>query len=140
MSVTQSIVSSFKVELLEAVHNLNSDVFYLALYGPNANISSTTTVYTTDGEVTGSGYTAGGLVLTNLGVTLSGTSAFASWSTATWTSASISTAGGLIYNASKGNKAVAVLNFGGTYTSDGSTPFTVTFPPYTSTTAPIIIY
>ena len=140
MAITQALTASFKKELLEAIHNLDTDTFYLALYGPNANINSATTVYTASGETTGSGYAAGGLQLTNLGVTLSGTTAYASWSPATWLSASISTSGGLIYNASKGNRAVAVLNFGGTYTSDGTTPFTVTFPPYTSTTAPVIIY
>jgi len=140
MAITQALVSSFKAELLEGIHNLNTDSFYLALYTSSSNISSATTVYTTTGEVTGTGYTAGGLLLTNLGVTLSGTTAYASWSPATWSNASISVAGGLIYNASKGNRAVAVLNFGGTYTADGVTPFTVTFPPYTSTTAPIILY
>lgn len=137
--VVQSLTASFKSQLLQAGHNLNTDTFYLALYGPNANISSATTVYTTDGEVTGSGYTAGGAVLTNLGVTLSGTTAYASWNPVTWANSTLSVSGGLIYNASKGNASVAVLNFGGTYSTSDS-PFTVTFPPYTSTTAPVILY
>ncbi len=137
--VVQSLTASFKSQLLQAGHNLNTDTFYLALYGPNANINSATTVYTTDGEVTGTGYTAGGAVLTNLGVTLSGTTAYASWNPVTWANSTLSVSGGLIYNASKGNASVAVLNFGGTYSTSDS-PFTVTFPPYTSTTAPVILY
>lgn len=139
MAITQSLTASFKSQLLQAGHNLNTDTFYLALYGPNANINSATTVYTTDGEVTGSGYTAGGAVLTNLGVTLSGTTAYASWNPVTWANSTLSVSGGLIYNASKGNASVAVLNFGGTYSTSDS-PFTVTLPPYTSTTAPVILY
>lgn len=140
MAITQSLTASFKSQLLQAGHNLATDTFYLALYGPNANISSVTTAYTADGEVTGSGYIAGGAALTNLGVTLSGTTAYASWAPVTWTNTSIAVTGGLIYNASKSNASVAVLNFGGTYTSDGTTPFTITFPPNTSTTAPVILY
>ena len=139
MAITQALVTSFKKELLQGVHNLDTDVFYMALYTSNANISSTTTVYTTDGETSGTGYTAGGALLTNLGVTASGTVAYASWENAEWPGAVISAAGGLIYNSSKGDKAVAVLNFGGTYTWDGSTTVTVTFPPNNSTTAVVII-
>lgn len=137
--ITQAITSSFKAEVLEGVHNLSvgGDTFYMALYDSSANISSSTTVYTTANETTGTGYTAGGAQLTNLGVTTSGTVAYASWDPVTWSSSTISAAGALIYNASKGNKAVAVLNFGGAY-STSDAPFTVTFPPNTSTTAVVI--
>jgi hypothetical protein len=139
MAITQAFTASFKVQLLQGVHNLNSDTFYLALYTSNSNINSATTVYTTTGETSGTGYTAGGALLTNLGVTLSGTTAFASWAPVSWTNATFSAAGGLIYNASKGNAAVAVLNFGGIYSVSDDT-FEITFPAYTSTTAPIIQY
>ena len=139
MAITQALVTSFKKEILQGVHDLDNDVFYMALYTSNADLSSATAVYTTVGETSGAGYTAGGAVLTNLGVTESGTVAYASWENAEWIGATISAAAGLVYNSSKGNKAVAVLNFGGTYTWDGSTPVTVTFPPNTSTTAVIII-
>ena len=141
MAITQALTTSFKSEILQGVHNLaavGGDTFKIALYSASANIDSSTTVYTTSGEVTGTGYAAGGTVLTNLGVTSSGTLAYSSWSDVTWASSTITAAGALIYNASKGNRAVAVLNFGGSYSTSGS-PFTVTFPANTSTTAVVII-
>ena len=140
MAITQSITTSFKSEVLQAVHNFASsggDTFKIALYSSSANLSSATTVYTTSGEITGTGYTAGGKTLTNLGVATSGTTAYSSWSNISWTTSTITASGALIYNASKGNKAVAVLNFGGDYSTTAST-FTVTFPSNTSTTAVII--
>jgi hypothetical protein len=137
--IVQAMTTSFKREILQAVHNLDTDVFKIALYTTNANIDASTTVYTSAGESTGTGYVAGGLTLANLGVTASGTVAYASWSDATWTGLVTQCAGALIYNTSKGNKAVAVLNFGGTYTTNAATPFTVTFPNNSSTTAIVII-
>ena len=137
--ITQALTSSFKQELLKGVHDLDNDVFYVALYTANANLDSTTTVYTTTGESSGTGYTAGGQELVNLGASLSGTIAYASWENAVWPGAVISASGALVYNSSKGNKSVAVLNFGGNYTWDGSEPVTVVFPANTSTTAVIII-
>lgn len=137
--ITQALTSSFKQELLQGVHDLDNDVFYIALYIPSANIDSTTTVYTTSGEASGTGYTAGGQQLVNLGASLSGTIAYASWENAVWPGAVISASGALVYNSSKGNKSVAVLNFGGYYSWDGSKPLTVQFPANTSTTAVVII-
>jgi hypothetical protein len=147
MAITQSICSTFKSELLQGVHDFGSnaayppaggDTFKLALYTSAATLSSATTVYTTSGETTGTGYTAGGATLTNLGVSLSGTTAYLSFDNYTWTTATISAAGALIYNASQGNKAVAVLSFGATYSSTAGN-FTLTFPANTSTTAVIIL-
>lgn len=141
MALTQAVCSSFKKELLEGVHNFSDvggDVFKLALYTGGATLDASTTVYTTSGEITGVGYTAGGVALTNVGVSVSGTVAYLDFDDATWTSATLSAAGGLIYNSSQGNKAVAVLNFGGTYSST-SGDFTVSFPAATSSTAVIIL-
>ena len=139
--ITQCLTASFKQELLEGVHDFSDtgDTFKIALYTNASDISSATTVYTTTNEVVGTGYTAGGATLTNLGVTLSGTTAYTSWDDYTWSNPTLTTAGALIYNASKGNRSVAVLNFGGSY-STSAAPFTVTFPANTSTTAPVIIY
>ena len=139
MAITQSVTTNFKAEVLEGIHNLSvgGDTFYLALYTPSANINSSTTAYTSVGEISGGSYTAGGGALTNLGVTTSGTLAYASWADIAFTGP-LTAAGALIYNVSKGNRSVAVLNFGGSYTSDGSTPFTVTFPPNNSVTAIVI--
>lgn len=141
MALTQAVCSSFKKELLEGVHNFSNvsgDVFKLALYTGGATLGASTTAYTTSGEITGVGYTAGGVALTNVGVSVSGTVAYLDFDDATWTSATLSAAGALIYNSSQGNKAVAVLNFGGTYSST-SGDFTVSFPAATSSTAVIIL-
>lgn len=137
--ITQCLTASFKKELLQGVHDFDTDVFKIALYTSASDLSSATTIYTTVGETSGTGYTAGGAILTNLGVTLSGTTAYTSWDSYTWSNSTITTAGALVYNASKANRSVAVLNFGGTY-STSAAPFTVTFPANTSTTAPVIIY
>ena len=137
--ITQCLTASFKQELLQGVHDFDTDVFKVALYTSSSDLSSATTIYTTSGETSGTGYTAGGATLTNLGVTLSGTTAYTSWDSYTWSNSTLTTAGALVYNASKGNRSVAVLNFGGTY-STSDAPFTVTFPANTSTTAPVIIY
>lgn len=116
----------------------SGDTFKLALYTSSATLDSSTTVYSSSNESSGPGYTAGGATLTNLGTSLSGTTAYLSWDNYTWTTATISAAGALIYNASRGNKAVAVLSFGATYSSTAGN-FTITFPANTSTTAVIIL-
>ena len=137
--ITQGQCTSFKVELLTATHDFTpttGDTFYLALYTQSATLNADTTVYTTSGEVVASGYTAGGAVLTSIAPTSSGSTAFTSFSTVTFTGA-ITAHGALIYNASKSNKAVAVLFFGGDKTS--ATSFVVTFPTFSSTTAIIRI-
>lgn len=147
MAITQAICSSFKKELLQGVHDFGNnavyppaggDTFKIALYTSSASLDSSTTVYTTSGETSGTGYTAGGGTLTNLGTSLSGTTAYLSFDNFTWSTATISAAGALIYNASQGNKAVAVLSFGATYSSTAGN-FTITFPANTSTTAVIIL-
>lgn len=139
--ITQALASTFKQELLEGIHNFSSaggDVFKIALYTSSANLDSATTAYTTSGESSGSGYTAGGETLTNVGVSLSGTTAYLDFDDVTWAAATISAAGALIYNSSQSNKAVAILSFGATYSSTNGN-FQVTFPAATSTTAIILL-
>lgn len=149
MAITQAICSTFKSELLQGVHNFGTNstypspgaggnTFKLALYTSAATLSSATTAYTTSGETTGTGYTAGGGTLVNVGVSLSGTTAYLSFDAYTWTSATISAAGALLYNSTQSNKAVAVFSFGGTYSSTNGN-FTVTFPSNTSSTAVLIL-
>lgn len=141
MAITQSLCASFKAELLAAVHDftpLTGDTFKIALYTSVADMSSNSTVYTTVGEVVGSGYVAGGKVLLGQTITLSGINTFVTFTSIAWSSSTLTASGALIYNSTKANKAVAVLNFGGPFSSNG-TPFTVTFPPATATTAVIII-
>ena len=118
-----------------------ADTFKIALYSTLATLDSTTTVYTTLNEVTGTGYTAGGntLVISQVPTSTSTeTTAWLNFDNSSWTTASFSADGALIYNSTQGNKAVAVLNFGGTKTATAQT-FTVTFPASTSDAAIIRI-
>ena len=136
MSFDQTATTSFKVELLQAVHNFgptSPNTFKIALYTGAANINSTTTVYTTSGEVVGTGYTAGGNTLViSVSPTSSNNSssiptAYISFNNTTWTSASFTCRGALIYNSTQGNKSVAVLDFGSDKTVSNDT-FQIIFP------------
>jgi hypothetical protein len=138
--ITQSLTVSFTTELLKGIHDFTTDTFYQALYTQAADLSSNTQVYSTVGEVIGTGYTAGGLALINLGVQSGGTNSYTSFADAVWPGpVNFNVAGAMIYNASKGNRSVDVLNFGLEFLVNIATPFTVKFPPFTSTTAPIIL-
>jgi hypothetical protein len=131
--IIQTQTTSFKVEVYEGVHNLLTDTIKIALYTANADLSAATTIYTATEEVVGTGYTAGGNTLTGATVQSSGTTAYVSFNNSTWNPAAFTTRGALIYNASKGNKAIAVLNFGNDKTCTST--FTVTMPANTNTTA-----
>jgi hypothetical protein len=138
MPITQGMASSFKQQILLAEHDMDTDVFKIALYTSAANLDASTTVYTTSNEVTGTGYTAGGNTLTGATVTLTGTTAFVDFSDTSWSTATITARGALIYNSSKSNKAVAVLDFGSDKISTGGT-FTIQFPVNDATNAIIRI-
>lgn len=142
MAITQAICSTFKSEVLSALHNFASvggNTFKIALYTSSANLDSSTTMYTISGECPATGnYVAGGNTLTGQSVTLSGTTAYIDFADSTWANATISAAGALIYNSTNGDRAVAVLNFGGTYSSTNGA-FTIVFPAPTSTTAVLIL-
>lgn len=129
MAITQTVCRSFKVELLSGTHDFNSDTFKLALYTSSATLNAATSGYTASGEVaSGSGYTAGGKDLTVSQTPTSGSEiAYISFSDISWASSTITARGALVYNSSKSNKAVAVLDFGSDKSSSSST-FTVTFP------------
>jgi len=135
--IQQTLCTSFKAELLQGVHNFTTDVFRLALYTDAANLGADTTVWTSTGEVTGGGYTAGGRLVTGATVNTSGTTAFVDFNNVTWPTGGFTARGGLLYNASKANKAVAVLDFGAD--KSASSPFVVTMPAATATTALIRI-
>lgn len=143
MAITQSIAASFKQELLAGIHDFTEstgDTFKIALYTSSATLDSSTTAYSSTNEVVGDGYTAGGgeLVIATGSPFLSGTVAFIDFDDYTWTTATISAAGALIYNSSKSNKAIAILSFGGTYSSTAG-DFTISFPAATSSTAVLIL-
>ena len=130
MAITQAMCTSFKVELMTATHNFTTstgDVFKIALYTSSATLDATTTAYTATNEVSGTGYTAGGNTLTNVTPTSSGTTAFTDFADTTWSTATITARGALIYNSSKSNKSVCVLDFGADKTSTAGN-FTIVFP------------
>jgi hypothetical protein len=132
--ITQTQTTSFKEELYEGVHNLLTDTIKIALYTAFADLGADTTAYTTSNEITGTGYTAGGITLTGVTVLASDTTAFVSFNNASWPGATFTCRGALIYNASKANRSVAVLNFGSDRTVTNNT-FTVTFPANTADSA-----
>jgi hypothetical protein len=130
MAISQAMCTSFKVELLQGVHNFTAstgDTFKIALYTSSATLGASTTAYTVTNEVSGSGYTAGGNTLTNVTPTSSGTTAFTDFADTTWTTATITARGALIYNSTESDKAVCVLDFGSDKTSTAGN-FTIVFP------------
>ena len=135
--------SSFKVELMKAVHDFTTgtgSTFKLALYDNSPSFTAATTAYTASGEVANSGtYSAGGGTLTNVTPTSSGTTAFTDFADLSFTSATITAYGAMIYNDSAaGDPAVCILDFGGAKTSTNGT-FTIIFPTADSTSAIIRI-
>ena len=132
MSISQTTCTSFKREQYLAIHDFSTDVLKIALYTSNATIGADTTVYTTTEEISGAGYTAGGNVLTDVTVNESGTIAYVDFGDASWAGA-LTARGALIYNSSKSNKAILVLDFGADKTS--VTTFLVQMPVNDSTNA-----
>jgi len=123
--------TSFKQELLEAVHNFKNSggsTFKLALYTNSASFDASTTAYTATNEVSGTGYSAGGGTLTRVDPTTSGTTAFTDFDDLTFSSATITARGALIYNdTAAGDPSVVVLDFGADKTSTAG-DFTIVFP------------
>ena len=156
MAITQAMTTSFKAELMLAVHNFRNtggNSFKLALYTSSATIDANTTAYTASNEVTGTNYTAGGGALTNGGVTASNTNAsagtgYTTFSTLTFSNATITARGALIYNTTPSangtanttltNAAVCALDFGSDKTSTAG-DFSIIFPTAANTTAIIRI-
>ena len=137
MAIIQTLTTSFKVELAQGLHNFTAstgNVFKLALYTANADLSASTTAYTAAGEASGTNYTAGGIVLTNITPTFQGTTAYWTFDTATFTNVTLTTNGALIYNSTNGNRSVAVLNFG-VNISKTAQNLVITFPAADATNA-----
>jgi hypothetical protein len=131
MSIVQTQTTSFKKELYQGVHDLSTDTLKIALYTASADLNADTTVYTITGEVSATGYTAGGSVLTGVTIESSGSVAYVNFANVSW-AATITARCALIYNASQSNKSIAVLDFGSDKTSSA---FTITMPTNSSTTA-----
>lgn len=127
MAISQAMCTSFKVELLGGMHDLDTDTIKMALFTSSATLGASTTAYSTTDEVSGTGYTAGGNTLASPVITSSGTTAYVDFADTTWTTASFTARGALIYNASKSNRAIAVLDFGADKTAS-SGDFVVQMP------------
>ena len=141
MAITQAMATSFKAEVMQALHNFTTstgNVFKIALYTSTATLDATTTVYTTSNEVVGTGYTAGGNTLTNVTPTTSGTTGFTDFADTTWTSSTVTARGAMIYNSTNANRAVAILDFGADKSSSAG-DFTIVFPAAAAATAIIRI-
>ena len=146
MANSQAMCTSFKVEILGGVHAIGTpptrastakDTFKAALFLASASLGAGTTAYSTSGEVSGAGYTAGGITVTNATApTSSGTTAYWTPSASlTYSSVTLTTAfdAVLIYNSSQGDKAVAVYTFGSQTVTSGN--FILTMPTNDATTA-----
>jgi len=137
----QTATTSFKIQLAQGLQNFgptSPDTFYIALFTANANLSASTTQYMSGmvGEVVGTGYTAGGkqLVITTTPISsANSTTAYWSFADVLWSPAAFTARGALIYNASKSNSSVCILDFGSDKTCQNS--FTVQFPTAAATTA-----
>ena len=142
MAITQAMATSFKQELMQALHNFSNpggNTFKIALYTSSATLGASTTAYNTTNEVASTGnYVAGGNTLTSVTPTTSGTTAFTDFADTTWSSATITANGALIYNSTNSDRAVAVLAFGGDKTSTNG-DFTIVFPTADATNAIIRI-
>ena len=130
MAITQAMTTSFKVDILSGGMNFNTtnralssntqDTFKIALYTSSATLDNTTTAYSATNEVTGTGYSAGGKTLTAT-VTQTGGYAILDFADISWTTATFTCRGALIYNSSKANKSIFVLDFGTDKTVSGGT-------------------
>lgn len=133
MAITTAMCNSFKQELLGGVHDLDTDTIKLALIQatPAGTYGAATTNYSNvtvnSDEAVGTNYVAGGNTLASAVITLDGSTAIVDFADTTWASATVSADGCIIYNASQGNAAIAVIDFGGTKTSTNG-DFTIQFP------------
>jgi len=131
--IVQGTTDTFKQELLSGTHDFTGDTFKMALYTSDASLSRSTTTYSATNEVSGTGYTAGGAALTGATITLSNGVAYVDFDDVTWAASSITARGALIYNSSKSDRAVMVLDFGSDRTSNPD--FTVKLPAATAAAA-----
>ena len=131
--IVQTQTTSFKAELYQAIHDLTTDTLKLALYTAEAHLDAATTAYTTANEITGTGYSAGGNVVTGAVISSSGYTAWVTFNNVLWVPAAFTARCALLYNASKANRSIAVLDFGSDKTCTNT--FTVTMPGDAATTA-----
>ena len=131
MSIVQTQTTSFKAELYQGIHDLTVDVIKIALYTASADLNAATTVYSSVNEVVYTGYTATGQTMTGITVSSSGYTAYVGFDNVSW-AGNITARCALIYNSSKANRSIVVLDFGSDKTS---VPFLITMPVNGVTTA-----
>lgn len=134
MAIVTAVANSFKQELAQGIHDFNNDVFRIALYTPAATLNANTTNYAALNEVTSTGYTAGGLIVQGLTLSISGGIVLIDFDDLTWSGVTFVARGALLYNSSKVNRAIAVWDFGSDR-SVTSSDFTVVVPTATASTA-----
>ena len=136
MPIYQGQTLSFRSDIVQGGQNLSSNTLKMALYTAYATLNQDTTAYTTDNEVVGTGYTAGGRTIT--GVTITTDSAtntvYINFNNVSWAGANFTARGALIYNSTQSNKSIAVLDFGSDklFTASNNT---VTMPVNSASTA-----
>ena len=142
MAITQVLTDTFKQDCLDGAQNLGSsgNTLKIALYTSSATLGATTSAYSATNEVSGTGYTAGGATLSSQAVAFDSSNNVAYFDAAdpAFTTATITARGALIYNNSKSNASIAVLDFGSDFTSTAGT-FTIQLPSAAYNTAIIRI-
>jgi hypothetical protein len=134
MAITQAMCTQFKRDVMLGLHDLDSDTIKIALFTSSATLNATTTAYATTNEISGAGYTAGGVTLANASVITNSTSGCFDSDDPEWTSATFTARGAMIYNDTESDLAIAILDFGGDFTVAGGT-FKIVFPAQTASNA-----
>ena len=142
MAISQTLTDAFLQDCLDGAQNLGNggNTLKIALYTSSASLGATSSAYSATNEVSGTGYTAGGATLSSQAVAFDSTNQVAYFDAAdpAWTTATITARGALIYNNTKSNASIAVLDFGSDYTSTAGT-FTIQLPSAAYNTAIIRI-
>lgn len=144
MAITTAMCTSFKNELLGGTHDLDTHTIKLALIksGMSGTYGAATTNYSNvtgnSDEATGSNYSAGGQNLDSAAITTSGTTAFVDFADEVFSNVTTSAAGCIIYNSSASNKAICVIDFGGTVSATAG-DLTIQFPTADASNAVIRI-
>ena len=133
--IVQTVTNSFKSDILQGLQNLLTDSLYLALFTANANLNANTTAYNSANEVSSANYTPGGQLVTGVSINTDTQNniVYVSFNNVTWTNVSFVCRGALLYNGSKSNKSIAILNWGSD--KNAGPNFTVTLPADTPTNA-----
>ena len=142
MAISQTLTDAFLQDCLDGAQNLGNggNTLKIALYTSSASLGATSASYSATNEVSGTGYTAGGVALSSQAVAYDSTNQVAYFDAAdpSWSSATITARGALIYNNTKSNASIAVLDFGSDYSSSNGT-FQVQLPSAAYNTALIRI-